>query len=188
MLPLVLLTILAGSLKEANVAALGEALTSVGPAKAAMIAGAFLVVCLLGIGAFYALSWVVWAVGRFFEGSGGIAAVRQAVAWGLAPRVWTLLYRVPMAIFFPRHTPLVEAGKGDGGRIFFDPGTFAQGCGIGLLLSFVELLLLVWWAYVASRTLGEAHGFSGWKGFATLLVSMISPILIVFAAILAVTT
>jgi hypothetical protein len=184
LMPLVLLTLLGSWLKDTNPAGLQKIANGASPAIAAVIVAVLVCVALLSVVAFYGLSWVAWGVGRFLEGTGQRPAVRQAVAWSLAPRVWTLLYRIPVSIAFPppESAPGFRAGR-DG--FTFIPGAFAHGCGLAAILGLVELALFAWWIVVASRTIAEAHGFSAWKGLATVLVSIVSPFVIVAAAVLA---
>src|SRR5690348_16038552 len=133
-----------------------------------MIAGviAGLLVLLVVLCWFYA--YVPLFIGRFLGGSGEIRGVRAALAWGLAPAIWALLYRVPAAFWF---TPSSSAIRMRGGNVAFDPGKLADGCGVALVFALLELVVFVWCAYVMSNTLAEAHRFSAWHAFGTLVLS-----------------
>jgi hypothetical protein len=144
---------------------------------------AAILVALIAAAAVYLLSWVAYAVARLFDGKSGVVQVRSAMAWGLAPLVWSLLYRLPM-MFSP-------VGRGDAFSrmetdqgLVLDLGLLREGCAVALILIVVEMALVVWYFIVASNTLAEVSGFSAWRGFGTLLVTFASPTLIVVAAAL----
>ncbi|HEX6096347.1 MAG TPA: YIP1 family protein [Thermoanaerobaculia bacterium] len=130
---------------------------------------------------FYA--WVPYLAGRFLGGTGDVGGVRAATAWGLAPAIWALLYRVPAAIWLaPSAATSVNMR---GGNVTFDPGRLSQGCGVALVFAIVEFLILVWCAFVMSNTVAEAHRFSAWHALGTLVISAIAPLIVVAAAVLA---
>jgi hypothetical protein len=52
------------------------------------------------------------------------------------------------------------------------------------LFGLAELALVVWWIVASSLTLAEAERFSGGRGFATIALTAVAPMLIVIAAIL----
>jgi len=133
---------------------------------------------------FWFYAWVPLLIGRFLGGTGEIRGVRAAVAWGLAPVVWALLYRVPAAIWFaPSAATSVRMRDTS---ITFDPGAISGGCGIVLAFLVVELIVFVWCAVVMSNTVAEAHGFSAWHALGTLVLSAIAPLVVLLAAVLAV--
>ena len=185
-IPLVLAATVAGSLGDAELSgvtdAAGENLVLV---VLITIAG-LLVGTLIALGIFYLLSWSATFIGRFLEGTGDARAVRSALAWGLVPIVWSLLYEIPMMLTFPR-SPTLRVGA-DRAAWSFDPGVFEGGCAVVFVYVALELVSLAWWLTVTSNTLAEAHGFSAWKGLGTLLLTMVSPIIVLLAAILAAAT
>lgn len=147
-----------------------------------MIAGVIvgLLVLLVALCWFYA--YVPMFIGRFLGGTGEIRGVRAALAWGLAPTIWALLYRIPAAFWF---TPSSAASvRMRGGNVAFDPGRMADGCGVALVFALIELGVFVWCAYVMSNTVAEAHRFSGWHAFGTLVLSAIAPLVVGVAAFL----
>jgi hypothetical protein len=121
-------------------------------------------------------------VGRLFEGTGNARSVRSAVAWGLAPAIWAVLIRFPAALMGGNANSRARA---TGGAFVLEPTRFAGGCAMALVLLVIELAIFGWYVVVASSTLAEAHGFSPLRGFATLLLSILSPLVIVLAAVLA---
>jgi len=132
--------------------------------------------------AFYLFSWIAYLAGRFLEGQGSQSAVRSALAWGLAPLIWAILYRVPIAIFFPPENEVIKAGDA---AFRLRPGLIGGSCALALIFGLLELTMLVAYVVVSSRTLAEAHRFSAWKGFGTLVIVGITPLVIIIAAVLA---
>ena len=132
--------------------------------------------------AFYLFAWIAYIAGRFLEGQGSQAAVRSALAWGMAPLIWAILYRVPVALFGPQQSEMIKAGNA---AFSINPGLIGGGCVFAAIFGLLELATLVGYVVVSSRTLAEAHRFSAWKGFGTLVIVGITPIVIIIAAVLA---
>ena len=146
-----------------------------------IVIGAMAVAALVMFLLFYVLSWIAHVAGRFLEGQGSYADVRAALAWGLAPAIFALLYRVPVALFGPsQNAEPVRIGD----HFKFSPGLMSGGCLLGLLIGTLQLGVLVWCIVISSRTLGEAHRFSSWRGFGTLVIVGITPIVVMIAAFL----
>jgi Yip1 domain len=129
---------------------------------------------------FYIVSWAVYGIGKLLEGTGTPSDIRSALAWGLAPLIWALLYRLPIVFFGPRVA--MQMGSE---RFRIDPGLFRSGCLLGVVFGIIELGMLAWCVAVTSNTIGEAHRFSSWRGLATIVLVGISPAIIVAAAVLA---
>jgi hypothetical protein len=147
------------------------------------IATAAIAACLVvAVLLFYVFGWVALWVGRLFEGTGNARSVRSAVAWGLAPVIWAVLVRFPAALMGGNAN---MRARTSGDAFVLDPTRFAGGCAMALVLLVIELGIFSWYVVVASSTLAEAHGFSPMRGFATLLLSVLSPLVIVLAAVLA---
>ncbi len=139
-----------------------------------------IIIVFVAISWFYA--WVPFSIGKFLGGTGDVRGVRAAIAWGLAPAIWALLYRVPVAILLsPSGATTVRMRHGN---VAFDPGRLADGCGIALVIGLIELTVFVWCAVVMSKTVAEAHGFTAWHGLGTLVIASIVPFVIVLAAVL----
>ena len=132
--------------------------------------------------AYYVLSWSATLVGQWIGGHGRFREVRAAIAWGLAPVIWALLYRIPaMLVALVTHDELGPPRLLiDEGRIEWSEGILGTfDLGWFLILVALDFTVVVWYLIVASRTMGEAHRVSSWKGFAILLLAFIFP----FAAI-----
>ncbi len=146
-----------------------------------MIAGVIVCVLALLVVLCWFYAYVPLFIGRFLGGTGEIRGVRAALAWGLAPTIWALLYRLPLAFWF---APSSSAVRMRGGNVAFDPGKLADGCGVALVLVLIELAVFAWCAYVMSNTVAEAHRFSAWHAFGTLVLSAIAPLVVGLAAFL----
>lgn len=178
-LPLVLLAILSGYAGDIDRLEMDRVAQGLGQSWP-MVIGIFILVTAILVALFYGFAWLAALIGRtLFEGTGTAREVRSALAWGGAPVIWALLYRIPMMT-------RAEGGKielDQGLRI--DPGHLGDGCLFALLFGFLELVMLVWTFIVASQTLGEAHRFSGWRGLGTLVALLVTPVIVIIAAVLA---
>lgn len=146
-----------------------------------VIAGICAAVTVATLFLFYLFAWAAWGIGRLMEGSGTPRDVRRAVAWGLTPAVWALLYRIPAVFLLPRSDSTVRFGE----QVRVDPGRLGSGCAAALVFAALELVVLIWCAAVISNTVGEAHRFSSWRGLATVVLTSIAPLIILVAAVLA---
>jgi len=177
-LPLVLLGIASGLLRGFNARSFPG-----------LDAKTWLIVCaaMLGVIAcmvllFYAFAWLAFFIGRLLDGTGDPAAARSALAWGTAPLIWALLYRLPAAFLAPIANPARLAIQGR--DIKLDAGMFGDGCFAAMLFAIIELAVLAWYLVIASQTLAEAHRFEAWRGFATLAIIAATPVLVMIAAFL----
>lgn len=146
---------------------------------------AFVALCLLAIAGLwvlvvYALAWVVAFIGRFLEGQGTVADVRAALAWGLVPQIWSVIFRVPLAIYgYSLH--LHGTNRTQLLAEFVEKG----GCTFAVVILAFQLVFDLWVVFVASGTVAEALKVPTWKGFATLAITVGIPIVIIVAARLA---
>ena len=124
-----------------------------------------LLICVL---LFYGLSFIAHFVGRAFEGTGAIKPVRAAAAWGMMPLIVSVLYRLPLSLWMTSSADNVNPAA----------------CGAAVIVGAVELATLIWYAYVGSACLAEAHQFSFLRGFATLAFTFLTPLILTIAAIL----
>jgi hypothetical protein len=181
-LPLAFLAIVSGYFSDRDVPGRfvqGE----IGPGMTAMVFAILLLNVLLLLALFWFYSWVPLFVGRFLGGTAEIRQVRSAVAWGLVPLVWALLYRIPIA-FWMRNGEAALQIKGR--QVSVNPGLLADGCGAALFVAMLELIVFLWTLTVASNTLAEAHNISTARGLGTLVLSAIVPLVVMIAAVLAI--
>ncbi len=162
-----------------------------GPALfAALIGFICIVVPLMAICLFHALSWIAFMAGRQLEGSGTLPEVRAAMAWGLVPVIAALAYRIPVVLLRAadigewRTRSLLQPGEGS----VIVAGSTPAGLA-GVIFILLEGLFLLAWIWVTSRCLAEAHQFSSTRGLGTLILTFVLPAVAVFilvsAAILA---
>jgi len=187
-IPLVLLATLsafAGDLRIADLRGAPEGTFS-GP-MVLMIASILVIVTLCSVLFFYFLAWIAVPIGRFLEGEGGTRDVRSALAWGLAPFIAALFYRVPA--MFLRPGTLSEGRTrvrlGDHTLIFGFDSLAGDGWGLALAFAVLEIGTLLWLLFVISSTLAEAHRFARARGLATLMLALISPLIVIVSALLA---
>jgi hypothetical protein len=180
--PLVLLACVSSLIGDAkgNIAA---AMSGAGLKTWLIVTGTVVAVIIVGVLLFYLFAWMAYFAGRFLEGAGDAIAVRSAMAWGLAPLVWGLVYRIPRMWFAHGRMSYMQAGS-DAWRI--QTSELGGGCVMTALFGLLQLGFTAWWLVVASRTLAEAHRFSAWRGFGTLAILGVTPIIIVLAAVLAI--
>lgn len=180
-LPLLLLATLSAFVGNANDNARGALAKT--PRVWLIVAAALIIAAIVMIGLFYLFAWIAQQAGRFLEGRGTYADVRTALAWGLAPVIWALLYRIPAAVLGLAQGPGRMKSGPEGFR--FDPGQLSGGCALTLAIGLLELATFVWYVVVSSRVLGEAHRFSSLRGFGTLVIVGITPLVITIAAVMA---
>lgn len=150
--------------------------------------GIALAIC-VSVVAFFVFSAAATVAGRMLGGGGMFRDVRTAVAWGLAPQAWAIVYRIPAVLIAP---DAVSAVNRPGIRIAADTIELTPLTSEFFVLMVLELVFLVWYCVVGSGTLGEAHRFSSLRGFATLLLAVVLPfaliLVIIAAAFLAAST
>jgi hypothetical protein len=128
----------------------------------------------------YLVSWVVALVGKYLGGTAKVADVRAALAWGLVPLIWSVVYRIPVNLYISRLTLRSTAPF----KISFD---FLQsgGCSLALIAAALQVMFDLWVLFAMCSTLAEAEQFETWKGLSTLAISAAAPVIIVIAAVLA---
>jgi len=129
----------------------------------------------------FLLAWLAAFAGRVLGGAAPVRDVRTALAWSMVPVVWTILYRIPFAIY--RH------------QIMGDPRAAVRevlanflangGCSLILLIIIVKIATFIWVVWIASASLAEAENFPTSKGAAIVAITFIAPIAIIAAAVFA---
>jgi hypothetical protein len=145
---------------------------------ACVLVGVFLAAILF----FYAFAFVAWGVGRLLGGSSEQRTVRLAVAWSLAPVIWALLYRVPVALFAPAMLAK-SAGLGDLITVFRSMAASMSASVVvtAVIVAVLNLAVALWAAVIASVALSEVNRFSIWRGAATLIFSLLAPLIVIAA-------
>lgn len=149
----------------------------------ALVAITLLLIAACWVIILYVFAWVATNVGRWLDGQGEIAGVRAALAWGLVPVIWSVILRIPLAVYYSRLAPQTL----DKQRFVMD---FISngGCTLAVLVATLQILLYFWIAYVASSTVAEALHLPWWKGLATIAIPVALPVIIGVAAALALRT
>lgn len=126
--------------------------------------------------------WIATAVARLLGGTAPARDVRAALAWSLVPLIWAIVYRIPEVMY--KHQLIAKSPTLSERQLFVN--LLANGGCSGLLVILaVQLLLCIWCAWIASATLAEAERFSVAQGFGTLVLSVIAPIGLIVAAVIA---
>lgn len=133
----------------------------------------------LGILGILVFTAVIAPVGRWLRGRGGSTEVMAALAWANVPSIWGLLLWLPRAALLGGETfhPLPAIVQGNPQALLFNG-----------LLQFVQIVIGVWGFAITLKCLGEAHGFSAWRAFVTLVVAALIVILPVALILLALQT
>ena len=145
---------------------------------ACVLVGVFLAALLF----FYAFALVAWGVGRVLGGNAERRTVRLALAWSLAPVIWALLYRIPVALFAPSIVAK-SAGIGDIITVFRSMAASMNATVVvtAVIVAVLNLAVALWAAVIASVALSEVNRFSIWRGAATLIFSLLAPLIVIAA-------
>lgn len=182
-LPLFALAVLSGLFGDVDAPKASQMIGQAGGWRMALlVAGVALCILAVLVALAWFFAWVPLFIGRFLGGTGDIRGVRSALAWGCAPVVWALLYRLPAAIWYTHSGAAVRVR---GRSVAFDPGWVGDGCGKALIFGLLELAVFIWSTVVLSNTVAEAHQFTAWHGLGTLVIAAIAPLVIALAALLA---
>lgn len=190
-IPLVLAALFSSSLAGDDWREFPEAARVMSPwMTLAVCAVVLILVPLLAIALFRLIAWIALQAGRWLEGSASAAQIRAALAWGFAPTIVALLYRIPGLLFWTeaygasrgRSTVTTSAGES---ALTIGMPALPESLGMILIFGALDLLFLFWYFVVASRALGEAQGFSSWRGLANLLLAMVLPFVAVVIVVLA---
>ena len=68
----------------------------------ALIALALILTPVIWLLFLYVIGWIATMVGRWLGGQGPVADVRAALAWSLVPVIWSVIVRIPLAIYSAR--------------------------------------------------------------------------------------
>ena len=180
---LVILAYICSAVGDADVRGLEKMLPGLSlPATLSLIALAFLLIAGIWVLLLYMFGGIATLIGRLLEGQASAADVRSALAWSMVPVIWSILYRIPLALYLYRMdiTKLEESRAG-----LFD---FIErgGLTVAILFLTLQLLMNVWFVVLASNLLGEAFRFSSWKGLATLALTFTVPVVAIAGFLFAV--
>ncbi len=141
----------------------------------AMVLGPLVGLVLLYVGSF-AFRWV----GRKLGGNATFAEVRAAYAWSFLPGIVSFVFFAPYFLLFrwesfTSETPQLDALLSQSEAL----SLLMMVVGTGIVIS--SLVLGVWQMVILSKTLGEVHGFSAWRGLWTWLIPGLAFLAVLFA-------
>ena len=175
----VILAFICASVGDANPNALTEVLPGLGWSALAVIAVSLVVGSLTWVVALWLFAWIAGFVARKLGGVANMPDVRAAMAWGLTPVIWSIVYRIPLTMFASRlpmkpnisvTTAIIEfAGKG--------------WLSIVIVFLALQLLFAAWCVWVASLCLAEAEQLPPLKSFAAIAIALGTPFVFVAAAV-----
>lgn len=119
----------------------------------------------------YFQGWVLRQVGRWLDGSGDPLGARVAISWGGVPVTLATLFGIIGYFFWGEQLLWIEQMQWPDNPLV-------------LLVSLLPLVFGIYSLFTTSIMLGEANGFSAWRGLATLLLSLV--LILIAAAFLAV--
>ena len=137
-----------------------------------------------GIVSLYIFGAILRWVGSKLGGIATSEEVRAAIAWSNVPQIiilgldflYLLIYRSEA---FTSETPRLDALLGQ--NLVFSLLFLA----FGLALIVMTIMLGIWSLVILSKTLGEVHGFSTWRGLATYLIPGAVTLALVFIFVIA---
>lgn len=189
---LVIAALLATAIGGGEIETLRAAAGETGWALAILFAaGVVLAFCAICLGLFYGFAWFTTHTGRLLDGTGSFRDVLAALAWGLTPWIWGLVFRIPSMILWPSASSVVYEPNDSGIRIGNGAFTVRDTTPADApwwqvaILTGLEIAVFVWFLVVASRTLAEAQKISPWKALANLVLALILPAAAMIVAIVA---
>lgn len=138
--------------------------------------------CVAGVGIliFYLVAWIGRIVAGLLEGRGTTSDTRVALAWGLAPTILAIAYRLPAILVRPS---VGVTRLSNGGHVSFSFEALPHGW--GLLLLIADWVVAAWTVIATSCTLAGVHRFSALRGAVTLGGATIAPAIVVVGAAIA---
>jgi Yip1-like protein len=182
-IPILILAAISNSLKQGSFSGFRGRWHTLPPWGFVLVPIGILIGCAVTVLLFYALAFGVRFIAKLLlDGNGTVRDVVAAFAWGLTPMVWALIYRVPLALFSSAFIPVrTRIGQAQ----IEIPEFGAAGCGAALVLFAAELAILIWTIVVTGGTLSTALKISPIRALGALALTLVAPIVVVIAAVLA---
>ena len=143
-----------------------------------ILVGLLIFVGALVTAGYFAIAGLTLMSGRWLGGKASFSSIRAALAWGMAPLYWGLLTRIPAAIFWPEAHAALNSD-----RVVRIGEETVRMSGLGeapplqlLILIILEFIIVTWVLVTLSRALAAVQEFSGWEGFANLVIAVVLPI------------
>lgn len=178
--PLVALALVSVMLNDRSSQPLPAMVRHATSAKVGAIVLAVIAASALVCAALFALfTAVAWAAGKYiFHGTGTWRDVRAAMAWGLVPLVWAILWRLPAAIWAPHEVTLTTLLKADANLL-------ANHFLLVVLALALEAVMVVGTLVISTFTLSVAHRLEPTEAALTMLTTLATPFVVVISAVLA---
>lgn len=145
----------------------------------AIVCLVLVVVALVWVLLLFLLSWIATWVGRLLGGKGTPSDVRAALAWGIVPVIWSVIYRIPVVVYRNQFDVQPEKNVRDVLSSFVAHG----GCGFMVVLFALQTICFLGTFIVGSLCVAEAHQFSTDRGFITVAITLALPLMVIFAAV-----
>ncbi|NGX45826.1 MAG: hypothetical protein K940chlam2_01006 [Chlamydiae bacterium] len=146
---------------------LGENFSALGIIVVSLILSIF--VGMLGI--VVATALLTWT-GRWIGGGGSFINVRAAVTWSNVPNIFSVIVWLALIWLW-------------GGNVFMEEFAEAPSPGINQAIlggaMVVQAVIAVWSFIMLIKGLGEAHGFSSWKGILNVLIPFFLVAILIWA-------
>ena len=182
---IVILALVCASVNDTDVRRLADILPGLSLISILIVSlAALLAVCLGWLAILFLAALLVKYTGRAFGGNGTANDVRAALAWAMVPMIWSLVYRIPVALY-QSSLPL---GPDVSPKEMLFGSMEAGGCSAAVIFLGLQLIFFIWSVVIAAATVAEAHNVPIEKGAAILAVSLIIPPAIILAGAFAVTT
>lgn len=127
---------------------------------------------------YFAVAGLTLMSGRWLGGKASWSSIRAALAWGIAPLYWGLLTRIPAAIFWPEAHSALNTD-----RVIRIGDEAVRVSGIAhapplqlFILVVLEFIVVTWLLVTLSRALAAVQEFTGWEGFANLVIALVLPV------------
>lgn len=178
-IPLVIVATISQFIVENDFQRLIDALRAVPiPMGALLLLASIILGSLVSIALLYGFSYPVSWFGKAIGGDGNPEQIRTALAWGSVPFVWALLFRIPARAIWGEPLVAIVFARDSGAAGLIS----TSGSELGLFFPILTFVLLeaatgVWYLLLISMCVGEAHGFSAWRGLGSLLLPVFIPLL-----------
>src|SRR5512140_563238 len=94
----VVLAFLCASVGDPDIRRLSTVLPGLGLSAIAVVLLGLVVSAALWLVVWFVVSWLATMAGRWLGGLAPAADVRAALAWGMVPVIWSVVYRIPFAL------------------------------------------------------------------------------------------
>jgi Yip1 domain len=177
----VILAFLCASVHDVDATHLTRVLPGLGFSAIAIVALGFVLGAAGWVVVLFLMSWIATVVGRKMGGVASAADVRAALAWGMVPVIWSLIYRIPFAVLESRLSTPTDPNP----TLHVLDILAHGGCSLFVVFLTFQILFMAWSLFVGSSCLAEAQQFSSAKGFLNVVIAIAVPVVVIAAAVVA---